>query len=112
MTRCAYALMIALVLSAAAENVPHFRKEPARQSERVASATGVVGNDLVEQDQLIVFRQTERSASGIAAYPLNRAERVELQAGLTQISFDEVVQTTVFSLTSGQVLSNDTTTTG
>jgi Tol biopolymer transport system component len=76
-----------------------------------ASGVGVIGNEPVQQDQLILFRQTERSASGITAYPFNKAERVEFSAGLTQISFDEVVQTTVYSLNTGQVLSEDTTTT-
>src|SRR5439155_3554234 len=79
-------------------------------SANFASAVGVLGNDLVQQDQLFVFRQTERSASGITAYPFNRAERVEFQAGLTQISFDEIVRTTVYSLSTNQVLSDDTTT--
>src|SRR5581483_1746919 len=76
-----------------------------------ASEVGVIGSEPVQQDQLVLFRQTERSATGIAAYPFNRAERVEFQGALTQISFDEVVQTTVYSLNTGQVLSEDTTTT-
>ena len=80
-------------------------------SANFASAVGFAGNEPIQQDQLFLFRQTERSASGITAYPFNRAERVEFQAGLTQISFDEVVRTTVYSLNTGQVLADDTTTT-
>ena len=56
----------------------------------------------------IIFRQTERSASGIVAYPFNRAQRVEFQTGVSQISFDQVVETTIFDLNSGALISNDT----
>jgi hypothetical protein len=65
--------------------------------------------DLVEVDQNLVFRQTERSASGILTYPFSRAKRVEFLAGGSQISFDQITQTTVSSLVTGEVLSNDTT---
>jgi outer membrane protein assembly factor BamA len=62
----------------------------------------------VEVDQTIIFRQTERSAAGIVAYPFNRAQRVELQGGVSQTSFDQVVRTTTFNLVSGQLVSEDT----
>jgi len=62
----------------------------------------------VEIDQTILYRQTERSASGIVAYPFNRAQRVELSGGLTQISFDQIVQTTAYSLYTGRVLVDET----
>ncbi|MCC7416387.1 MAG: PD40 domain-containing protein [Acidobacteria bacterium] len=64
----------------------------------------------VEIDQAIIFRQTERAASGIAAYPFNQAQRVELQAGVSQLSFDQITRTTVYSLNSGALLSDDTAT--
>src|SRR5205823_2817236 len=72
------------------------------------SFVGTLQNEPVEVDQTIVFRQTERSGSGIVAYPFNRAQRVEFQGGVTQVSFDRIVQSTVFSLTTGDVLSDDT----
>ena len=64
--------------------------------------------ELVGIDQTIIYRQTERSASGIVAYPFDRARRVELTAGLTQITFDQVVQTTTYSLYTGRVISDRT----
>ncbi|HZT75690.1 MAG TPA: hypothetical protein VFA27_03470 [Vicinamibacterales bacterium] len=76
-----------------------------------ASGIAPVGNDVVEQDQTIIFRQTEQSAAGIVAYPFNRAERVEFQAGVSRLSFDEIVETTNFSLTTGQLLNDQTQTT-
>jgi hypothetical protein len=62
----------------------------------------------VQIDQTFIYRQTERSAAGIVAYPFNRARRVEFSGGLTQISFDQIVQTTAYSLYTGQLLVNDT----
>jgi len=59
---------------------------------------------IVGFEQAIVFRQTERSMSGMTAYPFSRASRIEFQAGVTQISFDQVVQTTTFDPVSGSVL--------
>src|SRR5439155_26808458 len=44
-------------------------------------------------------------------YPFNRAQRVEFQGGMTQISFDQVVQTTAYSLVTGQLLAQGTETT-
>ena len=62
----------------------------------------------IQLDQNVIFRQTERSASGIVAYPFNRAQRLEVSGGLTQISFDKIVQTTAYSLSTGRVVINDT----
>lgn len=60
----------------------------------------------LEVDETVIFRQTERTASAIAAYPFSRAQRVEFQGGATQLSFDQIVQTSVFSLRTGQLLSD------
>jgi outer membrane protein assembly factor BamA len=61
----------------------------------------------VQVDQFIIDRQTEQSASLMAAYPLDRARRVEFQAGATRVSFDRRTETTVSSLITGNVLSDD-----
>jgi Tol biopolymer transport system component len=60
----------------------------------------------VGADKTIVYRQVERSVNGILAYPLNAARRLEFSGGVTNISFDAQVQTTLFDLTTGDVLSN------
>lgn len=70
-----------------------------------------VGGTPAEVDQSILFRQTERSASGVLAYPFNRAQRVEWQAGVSRISFDQIVRTTTYSLITGQLLQDNTETT-
>lgn len=59
-------------------------------------------------EQSILFRQTERSASGVLAYPFNRAQRLEFQAGVTQLAFDQVVQTQAYSAISGALFLDDT----
>jgi hypothetical protein len=61
----------------------------------------------VEIDQTTVFRQTERTATLFTAYPFSRARRFELQAGATQISFDQTTETSVSSLITGQLLSDN-----
>ena len=76
------------------------------------SAVGRLPNgDLVESDQLIVFRQTERLASGVLAYPFDRSRRLQFQGGMSSISFDQVVTTTTFSLITGALLNESTETT-
>ena len=65
----------------------------------------------MQSDQLFVFRQTERNASGVLAYPLDRSRRVEFQGGVSNISFDQVVTTTTFSLINGAVYEDSTETT-
>jgi hypothetical protein len=67
--------------------------------------------DLVETDQMIVYRQTERSASGVVAYPFDRARRVEFQGGASHISFDQVVTTEAYSLFTGALYDRTTATT-
>jgi len=78
------------------------------------SGVAVSNGQLVGVDQTIVFRQTERSANGIIAYPFDRARRLEFQGGLMRESFDQIVQTTTFDPVTGSVLdqSSDTTSLG
>jgi Tol biopolymer transport system component len=75
------------------------------------SGLGTVGNQPAQIDQTILFRQTEQSVGALTAYPFSRARRVEFQGGVTRVSFDQTVQTTAFSLNTGDVLVNDSTTT-
>jgi Tol biopolymer transport system component len=75
------------------------------------SGIGALQGVPVQVDQSVLYRQTERSAAGVVAYPFSRAQRIEWQAGVSRITFDQVVRTTVFSLNTGQVLQDDTNTT-
>ncbi len=69
-----------------------------------SSVTTTPSGDLEETDSLTLLRQTERSVSGVLAYPFDRSRRVELQTGVSRISFDQIVSTASYSLTSGQIL--------
>jgi outer membrane protein assembly factor BamA len=67
--------------------------------------------DVVQTDQLFVYRQTERSVSGLLSYPFDRSRRVEIQGGVTNVSFDQIVTTQTYSLATGAVYENATETT-
>ncbi len=73
------------------------------------SGVATVGGEPAQVDQQIIFRQTEQSAGGILAYPFNRAQRVEFQGGVTRLSFDQIVQTTAYSLNTGGLIATDST---
>jgi WD40-like Beta Propeller Repeat len=55
-------------------------------------------------EQVEIFRQTEREATGLTQYPFNRAARLEFSAGVRHISFDHEVQTQAFSPITGQLI--------
>jgi Tol biopolymer transport system component len=67
--------------------------------------------DVVQTDQLFLFRQTERSVAGVTSYPFSRAGRVEFQGGISSIAFDQIVTTTTFSLRTGAILEDTSETT-
>jgi outer membrane protein assembly factor BamA len=67
-----------------------------------------IGNQIVVIDETILFRQTDRSAGGIVAYPFNRSRRLEFQGGASQISFDQVVHTEIYHYGTGQLLDRST----
>src|SRR5206468_5561336 len=71
-----------------------------------ASPTG----EVMQIDREIVYRQTERSAAGILAYPFNKVHRVEFRGGFAQTSFDRTLLTTTSSQRTGTVLSETTAT--
>ena len=76
------------------------------------SGVGQLPNgDVVQTDQLFVFRQTERSVSGVTSYPFTRASRIEFSGGMSNISFDQIITTTTFSLINGRILDESSETT-
>ena len=73
--------------------------------------TGTVGGRPVGVQETTLFQQTERSATGVTSYPFSRAARVELSAGVTNVSFSQQVETTAFALDTGEILSDTVTNT-
>ena len=60
--------------------------------------------------QTILYRQTERHASGLMSYTFNRVRRLEFRGGSSQTSFDEISRTMI-SMDTGQALSTTRDTT-
>jgi Tol biopolymer transport system component len=63
-------------------------------------SAGFVNDAYVEQEYRIL--QTDRSATGLAAYPFNRAARVEFTGGFRQIGYKQDVRTRVYDPFTGQ----------
>jgi hypothetical protein len=70
----------------------------------IQTGLGTYQGAVVGIDETTLFRQIENAAAGLAAYPLNRARRVEVQGGVTQIVFDQIVRTDIYSPVTGQLL--------
>jgi Tol biopolymer transport system component len=62
------------------------------------------GQVLLQEDEVRVI-QTDRGFAGIAAYPFNRAQRLEFTGGLRQITGKQDVTTRLFDPNSGELLS-------
>ena len=59
-------------------------------------------------EQQLLVRQTNRDVAGLVSYPFSPVQRVDLQAGYSNISFDRELRTRGFSLTTGEeILSDD-----
>jgi Tol biopolymer transport system component len=69
--------------------------------------TSTVNGEPALVDQELLDRQTNRDFYGMLAYPFNQAQRVELQAGFSNISFDRELRTTAFSFLTGDQIVND-----
>jgi hypothetical protein len=50
--------------------------------------------ELVESDRQITYRQVQRGASGVVAFPFDRLRRVEFRGGVARTSFEQFVTTT------------------
>jgi hypothetical protein len=72
-----------------------------------ARGRGETAGEPVLVEQFSLYRQTYHQVLGIAAYPFDRARRVELAAGYSQIGFPEEVKTTAYSLRTGRLLFED-----
>jgi hypothetical protein len=76
----------------------------------LSSGIGLVNGTPALIEETTIVRQTNRALSGVAAYPFNRARRVEITGGFQRVSFDQQVKTRVISPLTGEVLFDRTTT--
>lgn len=58
-------------------------------------------------EQQLLVRQTNRDIAGIVSYPFSEVQRVDLQAGYSNISFDRELRTQGFSLVTGDQVLNE-----
>ena len=72
-----------------------------------ATGTTTVNGQPALVEQEVIYRQTHRGVNGSVAYPFSPVHRLELGAGLQQVSFDQQVRTTVFGARGGELLSTD-----
>jgi hypothetical protein len=58
-------------------------------------------------EQQFLVRQTYRDLLGLLSYPFSEVQRIDLQAGYSNISFDQEIRTRATSLLTGQLLRDD-----
>jgi hypothetical protein len=69
---------------------------------------GQVGDTAFQQ--LVVFREINREADFLLAYPFSNVQRLEFNAGIRNVAFDEQAETQAFSLTTGQLFYDNVST--
>ena len=74
-----------------------------------AIGTSAAGEPLAI-DRQITYRETQRGATCVLTYPFDRARRVEFQGGFAQTSFERIVSLTAYSMATGSVVSDTTST--
>jgi hypothetical protein len=58
-------------------------------------------------DQILRLRQINRDLGGIIAYPFSRVHRVELSAGVRNISYDYEQRTSIYNMFTGEILDQE-----
>ncbi|MCI0347974.1 MAG: hypothetical protein L0Z53_00985 [Acidobacteriales bacterium] len=74
-----------------------------------AQGLSTIGGEPVLVEQDILTWQINRQLTGIAAYPFNRAQRVEFAAGYQNVGFAAEANTRAFSLNTGELLVDERT---
>ncbi|HMA44658.1 MAG TPA: BamA/TamA family outer membrane protein [Gemmatimonadales bacterium] len=64
-----------------------------------AAGFGTVNGQPAYIEETLLFRQTNRTATGFLTYPLSRVQRVEFSAGFENISFDQELRIRAFDPT-------------
>src|SRR6266516_4136446 len=85
----------------AAQQVPYY-------SGAYAAGYETDGTNLYYIEQVELIRQINRQLAVVTAYPFNPVQRLELTAGVNNISFDRQLETRATSVTTGQVLFDTT----
>jgi hypothetical protein len=66
-----------------------------------------VGGEPALVDQELLDRQTNRDFYGMLSYPFSQVQRIEFQAGFSNITFDRELRTQAFSFNTGEQILDD-----
>jgi hypothetical protein len=80
---------------------------PYRYAGGIVRSLEVIEGTPVIADQYLVQRQTDASAFAVAAYPFNRARRLELQGSARRIGFSQELRTEYYSPVDGSFLGSE-----
>jgi Tol biopolymer transport system component len=69
--------------------------------------TGTVDGQTALVGQQLLDRQTNRDFYGMLAYPFSQVQRIEFQAGFSNITFDRELRTQAFSFNTGEQILDD-----
>ena len=69
--------------------------------------TGTVDGQPALVDQQLLDRQTNRDVYGLLSYPFSQVQRIEFQAGFSNITFDRELRTRAFSFNTGEQILDD-----
>jgi outer membrane protein assembly factor BamA len=69
-------------------------------------STTIDGQPALVEQQLL-DRQTNRDVYGLLSYPFSQVQRIEFQAGFSNISFDRELQTRAYSFDTGEQIVDD-----
>jgi WD40 repeat protein len=72
-----------------------------------ATGTATIDGQPALVDQELLERQTNRDVYGILSYPFSQVQRIEFQAGFSNISFDRELRTRAFSFLTGDQILDD-----
>jgi hypothetical protein len=76
-------------------------------SGQFASGFADVNEEPAFVEQELLIRQTNRDLIGLLSYPISEVQRIDLQGGFTNISFDRELHTRAVSLQTGELLIDD-----
>ena len=70
----------------------------------VSAVNTLVDGRPVNVQEAIIFRQTDRGATGMVAYPFSRAQRVEFSGAYRNLGFSQKSRITAVALDTGEIL--------
>ncbi len=70
----------------------------------VSAVNTVIDGRPVNVQEAIIYRQADRGATGMVAYPFSRAQRIEFSGSYRNLAFSQKSHLTAFALDTGEIL--------